>query len=145
MFVYFFVEFAQPLAEFRVEMVLYAVVSPSWGVRYLPSSLLEMRAHLLPTWSWSWKRRSSSSGVHSRLLIFLSKWLWYLRSKNDTFLDIAYRCVRPAWTPSPSVKKWLTICSLHAPISSISERGLTPSSISSVLACTIFIFVSIII
>jgi len=72
------VESADGLAQFGVEVVLDAVVSPGWEWEYLPGSFWEMTDHLLPISSCILKSTCSSSRVHSQLMMLESRWLWYL-------------------------------------------------------------------
>lgn len=68
------VQLPQNLAEFGVEVILYAVVTPEWGMGYLPGIWAEMRDHLFPTSLCSYTKRCYSAGVHSTLSPSAQMW-----------------------------------------------------------------------
>jgi hypothetical protein len=63
------VQLANDLPQLGVEHVLDAVFGSEWGNKNLPGMSLEMRAHRLPCWAWSWTRVCSYSLDHFSFLI----------------------------------------------------------------------------
>lgn len=130
MLVNFFIYLSQGFTEFWVKMVLYTVICSKIKKDFnLPGSLLEIKAHLLPILSCISNNLSSSSRLQSWLLMFLSRWLWYLYHLQSTFNDTVYHFCQLRKIPSPLFKKSVTIWSF--PSLKLSTSGLDLLQLSS--------------
>ena len=72
---YLLIDTTQALPQFRVEMVLHAIIASISYQPYLPGSLLDINAHLFPTSSCIVNSKSYSSPSHCAFTMSLSRWL----------------------------------------------------------------------
>jgi hypothetical protein len=75
-------------------VVLDGVVSPAWGIEYLPANSLEISFHLLPYLRCASNSTSSSRLLQASWLMAGFRWLCHLYSFWLTSTCTVFRCVR---------------------------------------------------